>query len=73
MPWVEARSGGISTFAQPRPGKAWWMLPAGTPYPDLLLLNNDHGDHFLWEPAAYMPLEQYLDVLRTLEPLFRRC
>ena len=51
--WVRGRSGGISTFASPTPpgrGRIW-HLPAGTPYSDELHLENDHDDHWSWEPA----------------------
>lgn len=71
--WVMARSGGISTFARPRRGRNWWILPAQTQYSDMLSLINDHDDHFLWEPAIDMPLDRFRRLLAELEAAFRRC
>src|SRR5436305_5260564 len=48
--WVAARSGGVSTFSVQGPGKNWWLLPAGFDYPHELLVVNDHGNHYNWEP-----------------------
>ena len=66
--WVAARSGGISTFAFPTlPGRGRiWRLPAGTQYPDELILNNDHGDHWSWEPAQDMALSRYRTLLSAV-------
>jgi hypothetical protein len=59
--WVRGRSGGISTFASPMPpgrGRIWHQ-PAGTLYPDELHLENDHGDHWSWEPVQDMEMPRY--------------
>ena len=72
--WVRGRSGGISTFASSTPpgrGRIW-RLPAGTLYLDELHLENDHGDHWSWEPAQDMQLSAYLDGLRALNAEFIR-
>jgi hypothetical protein len=61
LEWVVGRSGGISTFASAAPpgrGRIW-RLPAGNLYPDELVLNNDHGNHWSWEPAQDMELSRY--------------
>ncbi len=58
---VRGRSGGISTFASAAPpgrGRIW-RLPAGTSYPDELYLENDHGDHWSWEPARDIEMARY--------------
>ena len=59
--WVVGRSGGISTFASAAPpgrGRIW-RLPAGVLYSDELVLHNDHGNHWSWEPARDMELSRY--------------
>ena len=66
--WVAARSGGISTFASSTPpgrGRIW-RLPAGVFYPDELLLDNDHGNHWSWEPAQDMELTRYRALLAAV-------
>jgi hypothetical protein len=66
--WVAGRSGGISTFGSamlPGQGKIW-RLPAGTAYSDELILNNDHGSHWSWEPAQDMELSRYRALLAVL-------
>jgi hypothetical protein len=63
--WLRGRSGGISTFASPAPpgrGKIW-RLPAGASYPDELYLENDHGDHWSWEPARDIEMARYRSFL----------
>jgi hypothetical protein len=69
--WVAARSGGVSTFSVPGPGKNWWLLPAGYDYPDELLVVNDHGNHFNWEPRVDLTLANFIALLASTEPAFR--
>jgi hypothetical protein len=65
--WVRRRSGGISTFSTVPPGRGRiWRLPAGTPYSDLLNLENDHGDHWSWEPAQDTELDRYRALLAVV-------
>ena len=66
--WVAGRSGGISTFASaalPGHGRMWRLL-AGTSYPDELVLDNDHGNQWSWEPATDMELTHYRALLAAL-------
>ena len=66
--WVQGRSGGISTFASPTPpgrGRIW-RLPAGTSYSDKLHLENDHGDHWSWEPTQDVEMERYRAFLAAI-------
>jgi len=66
--WVAARSGGISAFASSSPpgrGRIW-HLPAGGRYSDELVLNNDHGAHWSWEPAQDMELTRYRALLAAV-------
>jgi hypothetical protein len=66
--WVAARSGGISTFASSTPpgrGRIW-RLPAGVLYSDELWLDNDHGNHWSWEPAQDMELTRYRALLAAV-------
>jgi hypothetical protein len=66
--WVTARSGGISTFAASTPpgrGRIW-RLPAGVLYSDELWLDNDHGNHWSWEPARDMELTRYRALLAAV-------
>jgi hypothetical protein len=59
--WVEGRSGGVSTFASPSPpgtGKIW-RLQARSSYSDVLHLENNHSDHWSWEPAYDMEMDRY--------------
>lgn len=67
--WVAANSGGISTFSVMGEGKNWWRLDEGTVIPNELRVVNDHGNHWLWEPAYSMPLEVYRAGLRTVGEL----
>ncbi|HXQ50663.1 MAG TPA: hypothetical protein VN802_06180 [Stellaceae bacterium] len=71
--WVEAGSGGASTFETIHPaitGK-WWRLPAGNPYDDrALVLHNDTGNHWLWEPRADMPLADFEAALLAVNKNF---
>ena len=70
--WVAARSGGVSTFSVPVPGRNWWLLPAGSDYPDELLVVNDHGDHYNWEPRVDLSLVDFLALLASVESAFRK-
>jgi hypothetical protein len=70
--WVVARSGGVSTFSAPGRGANWWRLPAGTDYPDELLVVNDHGNHYNWEPNVDLPLRAFVALLASLEPAFQK-
>ncbi len=71
--WVQTATGGVSTFATlPRWGRNWWGLPAGTACSELLAVVNDHGDHWLWQPARNMELRRYRDALATLNAEFVR-
>jgi hypothetical protein len=70
--WVMGRSGGISTFATPiPPGRGRiWRLPAGSAIPDDLHLENDHGDHWSWEPAQDMEMARYRAALAVVARSF---
>jgi hypothetical protein len=51
--------GGVSTFAIPRSEKPWWKYPAAAPTPNGIVIRNDHGRHWAWEPNGTMPLNTY--------------
>lgn len=70
--WVKAGTGGVSTFDRIAsvPGR-WWKLSAGYDYGGLLLVWNDHGHHWAWEPAVDMTLSQYTGLLATANLAFR--
>ena len=70
--WVQAQTGGISTFSSSGPGNLWWELPAGSEYPDDILVVNDHGHHFSWEPRIDMPLTDFVELLESIEPAFHQ-
>ena len=73
--WVVGRSGGVSTFEAPTGlrGRHWWRLSAQTAYDETLMhLWNDFGNHWSWEPAANMPLAQFVDALVELNAKFTR-
>jgi hypothetical protein len=70
--WVAAGSGGVSTFATQGPGKNWWLLPAGFDCPEGLIVVNDHGNHYSWEPKVDLPLSAFVALLASVEPAFRR-
>ena len=70
--WVRAGSGGVSTFSSPGPGNPWWVLPGEFEYPDDLILVNDHGNHFSWEPRFDMPLADFVENLASVESAFRK-
>jgi hypothetical protein len=69
--WVAARSGGVSTFSVQGFGTNWWLLPAGFDYPDELLVVNDHGNHYNWEPSIDLPLADFITFLENVEPAFQ--
>jgi len=71
--WVRAGAGGVSTFANRKSwGGIWWRLPGGTAHTDLLIVYNDHGDDWVWEPARNMEFDRYLALLAMLNHEFRR-
>ena len=70
--WVAARSGGVSTFSVQGPGKNWWLLPVGFDYPAEILVVNDHGNHYNWEPIVDLTLLDFLALLASVEPSFRK-
>ena len=70
--WVAARSGGVSTFSVQGQARNWWFLPAGLDYPGELVVVNDHGNHYNWEPNVDMPLAAFLALLASVEPAFRK-
>jgi hypothetical protein len=70
--WVEGMKRGVSTFSRRTllRGK-WWHLLAGAVYPDdLLIVVNDHGHHFSWQPARDMTLDEFETALATLNGNF---
>lgn len=69
---VVARSGGVSTFSARGPGGNWWLLPAGSDYPDDLFVINDHGNHYNWEPNVDMTLAAFVALLGSVEVAFRK-
>jgi hypothetical protein len=69
---AQAHSGGISTFSSPGSGRNWWVLPAGTEYPDEISVINDHGNHYSWEANVDLPLADFLALLATMESAFTR-
>jgi hypothetical protein len=68
--WVVENSGGISTFATQGAGKNWWKLDQGTNIPDALSLVNDYGNHWAWEPACTMKLDDYKAALQSVAAKF---
>jgi len=70
--WVRAGTGGISTFdCMCTSSGRWWHLPAGHDYGPLLLVWNDHGSHWSWEPAQDMSLTDYRALLSKSNAEFR--
>lgn len=68
--WVQARSGGISTFSKLGWGKNWWKLAEGYDYAEGLLVLNDYGSHYSWEPSQDMPLSTYKNLLEIVNQAF---
>jgi len=64
---VEANGKGVSTATAPDPDWSGtpWRLPKGSPYPDTLFVWSDEPGHYLWAPAADMPLENFKADLHT--------
>jgi hypothetical protein len=54
------------------PGRNWWLLPAGFDYPAELLVVNDHGNHYNWEPNVNLPLVDFIACLASVEQAFHR-
>lgn len=70
--WVRAGTGGISTYDAPSPDQGrWWRLAAGYDYGPLLMVWNDDGNHWSWEPLADMPLSDYRALLDLANRVFR--
>ena len=71
---TQTPDGGASTrsdtYALRRATSRWRRLPAGCVYSRRLVIRNDHGHHWLIEPATMMPLSAYRDLLRALGALF---
>lgn len=69
--WVQGRKKGVSTFSRMTGlNGTWWRLPAGTQYSDLLIVRNDHGHHFAWQPARDMRLIEFQTALAALNGNF---
>jgi hypothetical protein len=69
--WVDVQQGGISTRERTYwPHRGWWRIPQGTPFTNFLVVRNDHGDHWVWEPAQGMELAEYVRLLATLNKEF---
>jgi hypothetical protein len=66
--------GGASTRSNTYKLKAatsrWWTLRANSQYSSLLVVRNDHGKHWVWEPVTDMPLADYLAALQDLNKRF---
>lgn len=71
--WVDPSSGGPSTQgAKVWPARHWWVIPQGRPFSDSLNVRNDHGTHWVWEPAIGMELAQFIQLLAELNKEFVR-
>jgi len=70
--WVRHGTGGISTSRSKAGVKNEWAVPARSPYSDELLVHNDHGDHWSWEPKHDMPLRHFIDLLNQAAAHFRK-
>ena len=72
--WVQVGPWGVSASSVKRAfGGPWWMLPAGTQYDDkLIVIWNNHGNHWLFGPAFSMPLTSYKAALSALNANFIR-
>jgi len=75
--YVLPGKGGISTFSTPPPEekalRITWRYPSTTPEPKNIIVRNDHGNHYSWEPAARMTLVLYQQALLTTHRTFIRC
>jgi hypothetical protein len=56
---------GLSTFDTFNGDKNWWKLPANYSIPSTICLKNDHGNHWLWEPAVPMRYTDFVNALGT--------
>src|SRR6266705_3035576 len=70
--FVQAHSGGVSTFAVHGPGRNWWRLPQGSDYPNEISVINDHADHYNWEPNTYLHLSDFVALLARVESAFTK-
>jgi hypothetical protein len=73
--WVRGTpDGGASTTDSPwrlRSGTTrWWHLPSGALYDYRLIIRNDRGRHWLWEPAVDMRLADYRAMLTSVNQQF---
>ncbi len=74
--WVIAENTGVSVrnvMQRLRRGSPsrWWLLPAGTQFPDVLSLFADHGNHLMFVPIRDMPYADYIDALAVVSLGFR--
>ena len=59
---------GISTFESiTKASGKWWKLPAGTELPEGLQFRNDSGEHWGIEPTRPMSVEDYRELLKSIE------
>ena len=73
---VVGGQGGISTFDRivGFHHRTWWHLPAGSPYDcGLILLYNDRGNHWSWQPRSNMLLATYIKILAAADKNFVPC
>lgn len=71
MDWLNPLSGGPSTFDHKfLRSNHWWMIPQGRDFSALLTVRNDHGRHWVWEPAQGMELAQFIALLTDLNQEF---
>ena len=71
--WVQAGTGGVSTSAVRAPyAGRWWRLDPGYDYGRLILVYNDWGRHWSWQPISDMPLDDYKTELRASHGSFVR-
>jgi hypothetical protein len=58
-----------SIYRLRRTASQWWRLPRGSAYSAELMVRNDHGGDWLIEPEQHMPLRQYRELVREVNPL----
>jgi hypothetical protein len=51
-------------------GKNWWKLDQEKTIPDALCLINDYGNHWAWEPAYTIKLDDYTMALQSVAAKF---
>ena len=61
-------TGGVSTFDKPKAEKNWWRFAKDFDAPDGIHIYNDHGNHYLWEPATRMLRTEFVKKLQTSIP-----